>query len=173
MIKEGQYFRASLWYRRSLSYYEYTFPDDKDTIKILESTRLATLLGLAECDFRSKLYLEVLNDCYQALRIDANNLTALVRRAATFRLLDRYDEARRDLDKALSIQSDQVDALTEYDKLRAREKAYAVRSRVQSRQIINGLNGKANGTFQLQTEQEASSQGFYQRLVRTSLIYYV
>ena len=25
---EGQYFRAALWFRKALAYYEYTFPDD-------------------------------------------------------------------------------------------------------------------------------------------------
>mmetsp|Transcript_2244 Transcript_2244/g.8074 ORF Transcript_2244/g.8074 Transcript_2244/m.8074 type:complete len:151 (-) Transcript_2244:621-1073(-) len=42
---QGQYYRASLWYQRALSYYEYTFPESDDEIESLEATRLDTLLG--------------------------------------------------------------------------------------------------------------------------------
>ncbi|KAJ8614438.1 hypothetical protein CTAYLR_000785 [Chrysophaeum taylorii] len=140
---EGQHARASLWYGRSLSYYEYTFPDDDATIARLEATRLETLLGLADADFFNKLLLDVLNHCYQALKIDETNPRALVRRAATYRKLDRYDEAQADLD---AVPKDHEAAREEYRKLDARRRAYVQRSKLQCRRIVGGLAGGREDT---------------------------
>lgn len=135
---EGQVSRASLWYQRGLSYYEYTFPDEDADVARLEAVRLSTLLGLAGCCFRSRLLLDVLDHCRQALRIDEANVEALCLRAATYRLLDRYDEARADVDRVFETAPQRAKA--ELEMLNARRRGYQRRVKDQSRRIVAGLD---------------------------------
>mmetsp|Transcript_13992 Transcript_13992/g.42316 ORF Transcript_13992/g.42316 Transcript_13992/m.42316 type:complete len:271 (-) Transcript_13992:23-835(-) len=131
---EGQFFRASLWYRRSLAYYEYSFPETPDDVEALDRTRVDVLLGLARCDLRNRLFRDVLNHCYQALQLDVSDRVLLLR-AAAYRSLDAYDEAFADLDAC----PPGPDKQRELAKLRARQAAYALRSRDQCRRIVQGL----------------------------------
>mmetsp|Transcript_18600 Transcript_18600/g.28026 ORF Transcript_18600/g.28026 Transcript_18600/m.28026 type:complete len:285 (+) Transcript_18600:2240-3094(+) len=138
-IREGQFFRASLWYRKSLSYYEYTFPEIEDEIKELDETRFAVLIALAHCDFRHKLYRQVLNHCYQALQINPNHTDVLLLRIKTYIYLDEYQAATNDLDALHDPASNQAKILRAT--LNNRQQAYQSRSKVQSQRIVQALVG--------------------------------
>jgi len=131
---EGQFFRASLWYRKSLSYYDYTFPEDEKVIDALEATRYEVLIGLAKCDLRAKLYREVLKHCYQALQME-KSAEAYLLRGTAYRELDDYDASRSDFSKI----SDADLRQQELTKLHARQKAYALRSKELCQRILNGV----------------------------------
>jgi Tfp pilus assembly protein PilF len=60
--------------------------------------KISTCLNISACFLKLKIYDEALASAQRALRFDANNIKALIRRAQAFMELGNFKRAKLDLD---------------------------------------------------------------------------
>ena len=130
MYNEGRLERSIQWYEKALVAYDYAFPEDGETQRLLDAMRRDALLGSARVYLEAKLFRAALRSCREIDDYDEARLLE----ARACRELDLFDEART----ALSG----IDAPRERALLQARERAYATNSKVVSKRIVGGLHQK-------------------------------
>ena len=130
MFQEGRLERSIQWYERALVAYDYAFPEDGETQRLLDAMRRDALLGSARVYLEAKLPRAALRSCREVVENDEARLLE----ARACRELDLFDEARKALDG--------IDAPRERALLKARERAYATNSKVVSKRIVGGLHQK-------------------------------
>mmetsp|Transcript_87816 Transcript_87816/g.175684 ORF Transcript_87816/g.175684 Transcript_87816/m.175684 type:complete len:401 (-) Transcript_87816:9-1211(-) len=143
-FEEGQYDRAYLQYRSLLTYYEYTFPEDDEGWKLIDGLRFTCNLNAAAASLKLPgMHQEVLQNCYEALQKEPGNIKALYRRAQALRALDRFDEARGDLQQALAVRPHDAQLREEASLLRDQVQAYkqhrkAMAERMMGQAVVGG-----------------------------------
>jgi len=133
MYGEGRLERAVQWYEKALVAYDYAFPEDGETQRLLDATRRDALLGSARVYLEAKLPRAALRSCREIDDYDEARLLE----ARACRELDLFDEARTALIG--------LDAPRERALLEARERAYATNSKVVSKRIVGGLRKTNHG----------------------------
>jgi tetratricopeptide (TPR) repeat protein len=128
MFSEGRLERAILWYEKALVAYDYAFPEDGETQRLLDVMRRDALLGSARVYLEAKLFRAALRSCREV----SENEEARLLEARACRELDLFDEAR----KALAS----IDAPRERALLEARERAYEANSKTIGKRIVGGLH---------------------------------
>ena len=143
---EGQYARAVGQYKSANVIYDYTFPDDDATWKILDSLRSICNLNSAACNLKIAQYDDALQNCREVLREDSSNVKALYRRARVHRHRDEYDQAKADLTAALKLMPHNYELREEYALLRAQIDAYGAQTKAMaSRMMQQSHRGAASG----------------------------
>jgi tetratricopeptide (TPR) repeat protein len=125
MFQEGRLERAVQWYEKALVAYDYAFPEDGETQRLLDAMRRDALLGSARVYLEAKLPRAALRSCREVVENDEARLLE----ARACRELDLFDEARTTLSG--------IDAPRERALLQARERAYATNSKVVSKRIFD------------------------------------
>ena len=90
-------------YELALIYYEYCYDAAGNDRIELENVRLLCLLNAAACTLNLKSYAQCTEFCNEALEIDDANPKAFYRRGKAYRLLNQYDNAKRDMKKAVEL----------------------------------------------------------------------
>ena len=90
-------------YELALIYYEYCFDATGNDRIELENVRLLCLLNAAACTLNLKSYSQCIAFCNEALQIDDTNPKAYYRRGKAYRLLNQYDNAKRDMKRAVEL----------------------------------------------------------------------
>ena len=124
MYTEGRLERAVQWYEKALVAYDYAFPEDDETQRLLDATRRDALLGSARVYLEAKLPRAALRSCREVPENDEARLLE----ARACRELDLFEEART----ALS----DIDAPRERALLEARERCYRTNSKAVAKRII-------------------------------------
>lgn len=102
-FKEGRYKRATLQYKKIISWLEHeTGLSDVEEAKA-KNLRLAAHLNLAMCHLKLKEYSQVLENCDKALELDSNNEKGLFRRGEARLAVNDFDLARADFQKVLQL----------------------------------------------------------------------
>ena len=124
MFHEGRLERSIQWYEKALVAYDYAFPEDGETQRLLDAMRRDALLGSARVYLEAKLPRAALRSCREIDDYDEARLLE----ARACRELDLFDEARTALIG--------IDAPRERALLEARERAYATNSKAVAKRII-------------------------------------
>eukprot|EP01038_Epipyxis_sp_PR26KG_P017408 gene17408-24064_t len=104
LFHEGMIVKAAEHYQLAIVYYEYCFPDDKDTQARLDTLRYACLCNIALCYIRMKSFRLAIDAVNRVIQDTRNTHSkALFRRAQAYRHLDEYDLAMSDVIKALEL----------------------------------------------------------------------
>ncbi|XP_060634032.1 peptidyl-prolyl cis-trans isomerase FKBP4 [Anolis sagrei] len=102
-FKEGKYKRATLQYKKIVSWLEHeTGLSDEEELKA-KSLRLAAHLNLAMCHLKLKEYTHVLENCNKALELDNSNEKGLFRRGEAHLAVNDFELAREDFQKVLQL----------------------------------------------------------------------
>ena len=133
MYNEGRLERSIQWYEKALVAYDYAFPEDGETQRLLDAMRRDALLGSARVYLEAKLFRAALRSCREIIENDEARLLE----ARACRELDLFEEAR----KALAG----LDAPRERALLKARERCYKTNSKVVSKRIVGGLRKTKHG----------------------------
>ena len=133
MFHEGRLERSIQWYEKALVAYDYAFPEDGETQRLLDAMRRDALLGSARVYLEAKLFRAALRSCREIIENDEARLLE----ARACRELDLFEEAR----KALAG----LDAPRERALLKARERCYKTNSKVVSKRIVGGLRKTKHG----------------------------
>ncbi|KAG8134832.1 putative Peptidylprolyl isomerase protein [Naja naja] len=102
-FKEGKYKRATLQYKKTVSWLEHeTGLSDMEKSQS-RNLRLAAHLNLAMCHLKLKEYSQVLENCNKALELDSNNEKGLFRRGEARLAVNDFELARADFQKVLQL----------------------------------------------------------------------
>ncbi|XP_015682856.2 peptidyl-prolyl cis-trans isomerase FKBP4 [Protobothrops mucrosquamatus] len=102
-FKDGKYKRATLQYKKTVSWLEHeTGLSDMEKTKS-RNLRLAAHLNLAMCHLKLKEYAQVLENCNKALELDSNNEKGLFRRGEARLAVNDFELARADFQKVLQL----------------------------------------------------------------------
>ena len=113
LYKQKRLTRAIKKYKKALSFFdsEYNLKDEEK--KKGKEFKVPCYLNIAACALQNKNYKEVIENCNKALEIDRKNLKGLLRRGHARILMDEWDLASRDLEKAKEISPADKDVLRE------------------------------------------------------------
>jgi len=110
-FKNEEFAQALLWYRKSLLYFEYSFPENKKEEMVLQKERLLCLLNIAACCLHVKDFRQCVEVCSEALEISkGNSVKALFRRAQAYRNIHKIENALRDLKQAKNLDKSSIHA---------------------------------------------------------------
>ncbi|XP_061438542.1 peptidyl-prolyl cis-trans isomerase FKBP4 isoform X2 [Rhineura floridana] len=102
-FKEGKYKRATLQYKKIVSWLEHeTGLSDVEEAEA-KSLRLAAHLNLAMCHLKLKEYSQALENCNKALELDSTNEKGLFRRGEARLAVNDFELARADFQKVLQL----------------------------------------------------------------------
>jgi hypothetical protein len=135
-FEEGQYDRALIQYKQAMVVYEYTFPEDDETWKVIDKIRFNCNLNVAASANELGLWSETIQNCYEALKIDPVNVKALYRRAQAHRRMDNFEEAKVDLLAALRQRPHDFQLREELALLKSQIKAYKENSKAMAEKMI-------------------------------------
>jgi len=118
LYKQKRLTRAIKKYKKALSFFdsEYNLKDEEK--KKAKEFKVPCYLNVAACALQQKSYKEVIENCTKALDIDRQNLKGLLRRAHARIMMDEWDLASRDLERAKDISPNDKDVLREVELLK-------------------------------------------------------
>jgi len=103
-FKKGDAVRAVRRYKKSLSYAESEYGLSDDEKKTASNKKLLAHLNIAAAYLKANDFKEARESSTKALAIDAANAKGLFRRGTALLELGEWDEARKDLKRALEIE---------------------------------------------------------------------
>ncbi|XP_054854750.1 peptidyl-prolyl cis-trans isomerase FKBP4 [Eublepharis macularius] len=102
-FKEGKYKRATLQYKKIVSWLEHESGLAGEEEEKARNLRLAAHLNLAMCHLKLKEYSQALENCNKALDLDGNNEKGLFRRGEARLAVNDFELARADFQKVLQL----------------------------------------------------------------------
>ncbi|XP_048365934.1 peptidyl-prolyl cis-trans isomerase FKBP4 isoform X1 [Sphaerodactylus townsendi] len=102
-FKEGKYKRATLQYKKIVSWLEHESGLSGAEEQKARSLRLAAHLNLAMCHLKLKEYSLALENCNKALELDGSNEKGLFRRGEAQLAVNDFELARADFQKVLQL----------------------------------------------------------------------
>ena len=100
---KGYFTQALQWYEKALNYFEYSFSQGEEKLKV-HHERLLCLLNAAACFIHLKKFQKCIEYCTDALRMsDGKNMKALFRRAVANRCCGNFESASEDLRAAIQV----------------------------------------------------------------------
>jgi len=155
---EGQYARAAVQYRSANVIYDYTFPDDDATWAIIDGLRTTCNLNAAACNLKVGAFDEALQNCYEVLRADPQNVKALYRRARVRRHRHEYGKARADILAALRLLPHDFQLREEHAALRAEVAAYNTKNKAMAaRMMRNSSSSSSSSSSNLDDTEEGQA----------------
>jgi len=119
-FKEQNFRRAIKKYERALHFVDSDYKATDDEKVQFKQTKLVLYLNIAACKLQTKDYLKVIENCNKALEIDAKNIKALLRRGKAYLETDEWDNARRDFQNILEVDTENIDSKKEIQRLNKR-----------------------------------------------------
>ena len=170
LYSEGIYPKAAEQYQLCISYYEYCFPETNDDQVKLDELRHICLCNISLCYCHMGYYRESIESINRILRENPNHAKAYYRRAVTYRLLDLYDEALKDLKKASELNPGDSAILKEMGLLKSKkesylkmEKALAVEMLSQSTKKIDNSNSNDNNNNNNNNNNNKNNENPYEK----------
>uniref|UniRef100_UPI0037E92A01 peptidyl-prolyl cis-trans isomerase FKBP4 n=1 Tax=Semicossyphus pulcher TaxID=241346 RepID=UPI0037E92A01 len=102
-FKEGKYKKASVQYKRIVSWLEHESGLSEEDEKKAKALRLAAHLNLAMCFLKLREPNQALESCDKALELDASNEKALFRRGEALFGMKEFDRARDDFQQVIQL----------------------------------------------------------------------
>ena len=147
-FKEGDYLNASKCYSKALLAFnhlirEQKFPSEEDAKRMIEEIQLPSLLNLAACYLKFGYgYENVVTHCTDALKIQENNLKALYRRATAYIHLDKFEDAKADIEAGLKIDPESKDFSRVLSDLNKKQTAYRNKTKRIAQKAFGGEKKK-------------------------------
>ncbi|XP_077453405.1 peptidyl-prolyl cis-trans isomerase FKBP4 [Stigmatopora argus] len=102
-FKDGKFKRASVQYKRIVSWLENESGLSEEEEKVAKALRLAAHLNLAMCYLKLKEPNNALENCNKALELDESNEKALFRRGEALFIMKEFDKARDDFQRVAQL----------------------------------------------------------------------
>ncbi|GIY43398.1 peptidyl-prolyl cis-trans isomerase D [Caerostris darwini] len=131
-FRKEDYITANMKYKKALRYLNKLHEVnevDYDLEKRLNTVVLPCILNSAACKLKLKLYDRALEDCDEALDIEAKNPKALYRRGQAFHGKGDYDRSLADLHEALRLAPHDKSVIAELAAVRGEMQAYKAKER--------------------------------------------
>ncbi|CAN6456364.1 unnamed protein product [Victoria cruziana] len=123
-FKAGKYVRASLRYDMAVKYVEFESTFSEEQKKIGKFFKVTCSLNNAACKLKLKKYREAVKLCTNVLKLESQNVKALFRRAQAYIETTDFDLAELDLKKAMEIDPENRELISEYAKLKKLQAHY-------------------------------------------------
>lgn len=136
------YLKAKNWndainsYEKGLLQLFYTFSDDPDQDKKVDTVKASINMNMAMCKMNLNKFQEAIGYCTEALRIDKCNLKAFYRIAYCYFKMEKFDDSRKYINDALALQPDNPDFKALLDSITKREKEIEDQSRKLFKKIM-------------------------------------
>jgi tetratricopeptide (TPR) repeat protein len=137
-LKNKQYSEAINSYEKGLLQLFYTFSDDPEEDKQVETIKASLNMNMSMCLMNINKFEEAIGQCSEALRIDKNNLKAIYRIAFSYFKLDKYDESKKFINDAFKIQPDSTEFKSLLESIKSKEKENEDQSKKLFRKIKLG-----------------------------------
>lgn len=140
--KDKDYLNASKSYSKALLAFnhllrENLFKDEEQLIKMTNEIQLPCLLNLSACYLSLGYgYQNIVIHCTDALKIQENNVKALYRRAIALTNLDKFEEAKKDIEAALNIEPQNASLHRIDADLVKRKKAYKEKTKKIAKKVF-------------------------------------
>lgn len=122
--------RAVKKYNKALEFFQYDSKlEAAQKERVNKELKVPCYLNLAACHLTLHEHKKVLENANKALEIDGHNVKGLYRRGVANTELDQWDQARQDLDKALSLDPNSADIKTAIARLNHKVKAQDAKDR--------------------------------------------
>ncbi|GIX82467.1 peptidyl-prolyl cis-trans isomerase D [Caerostris extrusa] len=131
-FRKEDYITANMKYKKALRYLNKLHEInevDYDLEKRLNTVVLPCILNSAACKLKLKLYDRALEDCDEALDIEAKNPKALYRRGQAFHGKGDYDRSLADLQEALRLAPHDKSVIAELAAVRGEMQAYKAKKK--------------------------------------------
>jgi tetratricopeptide (TPR) repeat protein len=136
------YLKAKNWndainsYEKGLLQLFYTFSDDPDQDKKVDTVKASINMNMSICKMNLNKFQEAIGYCTEALRIDKSNLKAIYRIAYCYFKMEKFDDSRKYINDGLAIQTDNPDFKALLDSIAKREKEIEDQSRKLFKKIM-------------------------------------
>ncbi|CAD7971213.1 unnamed protein product [Amoebophrya sp. A120] len=158
-FKEKNYGKASVFYRKALLYFDYSFPDTEEQEQELDRIKLAVHLNMAACKMQLEEWKEVLIQCNQALLIDPNSVKAYFRRASAYLATDNFENAEVAVSHAEKLEPGNADVRALRVRLVEKKKEYKAKGAEMAKKQIGMKNQNVNSAEEIkQAKQDISSE---------------
>ena len=114
----------------------YTFSDDPDQDKKVDTVKASINMNMAMCKMNLNKFQEAIGYCTEALRIDKCNLKAFYRIAYSYFKMEKFDDSRKYINDALALQPDNPDFKALLDSITKKEKEIEDQSRKLFKKIM-------------------------------------
>jgi tetratricopeptide (TPR) repeat protein len=135
-LKSKQWENANNSYEKALLQLFYTFSDDPEEDKKVESIKATINLNMSMCKINLGKYEEAIGYCQEVLRIDKNNLKAMYRIAHSYFKKEKFDESRKFIDQALKINENSAEFKSLIESIDQRERELEENSRKLFKKIM-------------------------------------
>jgi FK506-binding protein 4/5 len=130
LYKDKHLQRAVKKYNKALEFFQYDSKlEAAQKERVNKELKVPCYLNLAACHLTLHEYKKVLENANKALEVDGHNVKGLYRRGVANTELDQWDQARQDLDKALSLDPNSADIKTAIARLNHKVKAQDAKDR--------------------------------------------
>lgn len=123
-------------YEKGLLQLFYTFSDDPDQDKKVDTVKASINMNMAMCKMNLNKFQEAIGYCTEALRIDKCNLKAFYRIAYSYFKMEKFDDSRKYINDALALQPDNPDFKALLDSITKKEKEIEDQSRKLFKKIM-------------------------------------
>lgn len=121
-LKLKQWENANNAYEKALLQLFYTFSDDPEEDKKVETIKCSINLNMSMCKINLNKYEEAIGYCQEVLRIDKTNLKAIYRIAYSYFKKENFSESRNFINQGLKIQPDSSEFKSLLENINKREK---------------------------------------------------
>jgi len=130
-LYKGKYLqRAVKKYNKALEFFQYDSKlEAAQKERVNKELKMPCYLNLAACHLTLHEYKKVLENANKALEIDGHNVKGLYRRGVANTELDQWDQARYDLEKAMSLDSNDKEIKSAIVRLNQKVKAQDTKDR--------------------------------------------
>jgi len=135
-LKAKNYPDAVNSYEKGLLQLFYTFSDDPEEDKKVETLKASINMNLSMCKMNLNKFDEAIGYLTEVLRIDKNNLKALYRIAHCYFKLEKFEESRKFIDQGLKIQENNQEFKGLLESIVKREKEIEDQSRKLFKKIL-------------------------------------
>jgi tetratricopeptide (TPR) repeat protein len=105
-LKAKQYPEAINAYEKGLLQLFYTFGEDKEEDKIVDTLKSSINMNISMCQMNLNKFEDAISNCQEAIRVDKGNLKAIYRIAHCYFKTEKLDNAKKYISDGLAIQSD-------------------------------------------------------------------
>lgn len=141
-FKTGNTHKAAQRYEAALKFFEHDRSLKEDEKKEVDALDASCHVNIAVCHAKEKNWRDVLTHCDEALKLQPNNLKAIVKRGEAHFKLKNNEEAQTALTQALTLEPNNV----EVQKLLKAVKAQIAALKEKERKLFGGFFGKVSLT---------------------------
>jgi tetratricopeptide (TPR) repeat protein len=128
-LKTKNYADAINSYEKGLLQLFYTFSDDPEEDKKVDTIKVTINMNLSMCKINLNKFEDAIGYLQETLRVDKNNLKALYRIAYSYFKLEKFEESRKYISEGLKLDPDNAEFKSLTDSIINREKEMEEQSR--------------------------------------------